>query len=112
MASNLGSFLKRTREEKDMKLRVVEELVGISNAYLSQLENNKIANPSPKVLHKLAGCYGVSYVQLMQLAGYPAPGHDETAKKFRNSHLNNLTKDEEDKLSEYLLFLRTKKQQK
>lgn len=110
----LGSYLKETREKLKLKLRVIEEMVGISNAYLSQLENNKIANPSPTVLHKLAKCYGLSYSRLMELAGYPAVDEATVQRRAAASHprLGELTTDEEEKLREYLTFLRSRRQSK
>ena len=42
----LGKLLKQYREINKLTLRHVEEKTGISNAYLSQLENDKIAHPS------------------------------------------------------------------
>lgn len=119
MKVRLGTYLKETREKLNLTLREVEERTGISNAYLSQLENNKIANPSPSVLHKLAECYSVSYGHLMQLVGYPTPqsfannNNKEFSPSFRlSSDFSKLTKEEEDKLYEYLQFLRSRKQKK
>lgn len=118
MNKKLGVYLKESRKKFNFKLRAVEEKTGISNAYLSQLENNKIANPSPSILHKLANCYNLSYSYLMQLAGHPVPEESINNKKgispsFRlSNNFNNLTKEEEKKLLEYLQFLRLRKQKK
>lgn len=62
---DLGDKLKRLRIEKCYTLRHVENETGISNAYLSQLENKKIRKPSGNVLYKLAGLYGVSVDELL-----------------------------------------------
>jgi len=40
----------------------------VSNAYLSQLENDKITKPSPNILHALASVYKTSYEDLMARA--------------------------------------------
>ena len=72
----LGIFLKYSRQAKDLSLRAVESSTKISNAYISQLESGKIAEPSPTMLDKLATCYGVSYSKLMRLAGYRVPLED------------------------------------
>ena len=42
----LGKTLKNTRENVSLTLRDVEIATGISNAYLSQLENEKIKKTS------------------------------------------------------------------
>lgn len=51
---SLGETLKSARELIPLTLRQVEEAVGMSNAYLSQLENEKIKKPSANVLYKLS----------------------------------------------------------
>jgi transcriptional regulator with XRE-family HTH domain len=113
MNKTLGQYLKQQRKRKNITLREVEKRTGISNAYLSQLENNKIFNPSPSVLYKLAEYYQISYEYLMKLAGYPIPEIDIKNKKiqfYRLSRIiNDLTPEEEEKLIEYLQFLRSRK---
>ena len=66
----LGQFLKEARLAKGMSLRDVEKETDISNGYLSQLESDKIKQPSPIHLHKLAQLYERDYSELMRLAGY------------------------------------------
>jgi len=116
MKEKLGTYLKNSRLKFNLKLRQVEFRTGISNAYISQLENNKISNPSPSVLYKLADCYKLSYTYLMRLAGYPITESpkdniEKIAPAYRlNADFNNLTKEEEDKLIEYLSFLRSRRQ--
>ena len=48
---------KQKRLEKGLTLREVEEITGISNAYLSQLENGKIKKPSYDTVQKLNTVY-------------------------------------------------------
>jgi len=107
----LGSYLKQIRKQQNLTLRMVEEKTGISNAYLSQLENNKILHPSPSVLHKLAECYGISYEHLMTLAGYPFPTEKEKlTPTFRvRSSLDDLTPDERERVSEFIQFLKSRR---
>ena len=109
MAEKLGHHLKMGRQKKFMTLRTVEERTGISNAYLSQLENGRISKPSPKVLHKLAAVYGISYSRLMDLAGYPLESDELLIKQRASSHFRDITADEEEKLLEYLEFLRNRR---
>jgi transcriptional regulator with XRE-family HTH domain len=66
----LGGTLKVLREDKRYSLRDVENLTGVSNAYISQMETGKVKNPSPHFLRKLSKIYGMSYIELMILAGY------------------------------------------
>lgn len=70
MHNQLGKFLRETRTSKNLTLRDVEAACGISNAYLSQLENGKISKPSPHFLKKLAELYDANFEEFMQLASY------------------------------------------
>lgn len=119
--SSLGPYLASIRGVRRMTLREVEEATGgeVSNAYLSQLENNRISRPSPNILHALARVLVVPYETLMEKAGYLVP---QTAQpdvlrsaarqeKSRSSLLadQSLTQEEEEALLEYLAFLRSRK---
>lgn len=114
-ANNFGLYLRALREGKKMSLRGVEEATDkeVSNAYLSQLENGKIAKPSPHILHTLSGVYGEGYTKMMERAGYISPTPE---KNVSNKHgraatfaIENLTQDEENELLEYLTFIRNKR---
>lgn len=117
----LGPYLASIRLVRRLTLREVEEATGgeVSNAYLSQLENNKIARPSPNVLHALAKVLSIPYETLMEKAGYLAPAQPESdvprsassAKKSRPSVFDGetLTPEEEEAMLEYLAFLRSRK---
>jgi len=114
-AQVLGSFLAKSRTEKGFTLRQVEEATGkdVSNAYLSQLEHGRISKPSPNVLHSLATVYGIQYETLMEMAGYimKAGERQEGEKHGRIATLalENLTQEEEEKILEYVAFLRSKR---
>ena len=62
MMSSLGITLKDARKNVGLTLRQVEEMTKISNPYLSQLENDKIKNPSVNILSKLSSLYKVSLI--------------------------------------------------
>ncbi len=66
---SLGETLKSSRELMRLTLRQVEDATGISNAYLSQLENEKIKKPSANVLYKLSSLYRVDLNVLLSAAG-------------------------------------------
>lgn len=71
---DFGLYLRDLRRVHRLTLREVEEQSGVSNSYLSQVENGRIHQPSPHVLQKLAAVYGVPYEGLMARAGYIRPG--------------------------------------
>lgn len=110
MAEKLGDLLKRSRKEKNFTLRAVQERTGISNAYLSQIENAKIRSPSPNVLFKLAKLFGLSYERLLSLADHPLPIKNESIGYSRlQESLENLSEEEKERVFEYIKFLKSRK---
>ena len=105
----LGELLVSLRKRDGLTLRQVEVITEkrVSNAYLSQIENGKILKPSPNILFALSEVYGVSYNELMELAGYR--GSRESALKGHEvtNLLGEISKEEEGRLLEYLTFLRS-----
>lgn len=111
---SFGAHLARLRNAAGLTLRQVEQATNeeVSNAYLSQLEKNKIAKPSPNVLHALAGVYGASYEDLMKRAGYFATDADANGRrqaKAATFAIQDLTPEEEQILIDYLAFIRKQK---
>jgi transcriptional regulator with XRE-family HTH domain len=110
-----GSFLKETRESIPFTLRQVEDATGISNAYLSQLENNKIKKPSANVLYKLASIYKVSLTTLLSAAGIIEKKDESISSEDNNLanriafYASKLTKDDQKEVFNYLKFLNHKK---
>lgn len=110
MIDKLAAFLASARNAAGMSLRAVERATGISNAYLSQLENGKIKAPAPQNLHKLAEVYSVSYELLMELAGFPVPSTTLAAQIHGAAgRIGPVTQEEEEALVEYLQFIRSRK---
>lgn len=108
----LGEFLMSLRQRSGFTLRQVEEATGkrVSNAYLSQIEKGKIAQPSPNILFALSEIYSVPYDELMEMAGYiSARGSLQSNKESAvvTNSLGPMSKDEEQQLLKYLAFLRS-----
>jgi len=107
----LGVVLADLRKAKGLSLRDVQEATNgaVSNAYLSQLEHQKIKKPSPDVLHSLSEVYGVPYETLMEKAGYLMPDtdtQDGPRRRLAVFAIDDLTAEEEEELLKYLAFLR------
>ena len=107
----IGVVLADLRKAKGLSLRDVQEATGgaVSNAYLSQLERQKIKKPSPDILRRLAKVYGVPYETLMEKAGYLLPDIDGEGGRRRRLAvfaIDDLTAEEEEELLKYLAFLR------
>lgn len=114
-ASTLGGYLAAVRSARNLSLRQVEELTGkeVSNAYLSQLENDKVKQPSPNILHALSATYDIDYIGLMERAGYLKPPPVSAAVKRHGRAATfaeiDLTSDEEAELLRFLKFMRSEK---
>lgn len=70
MLIELGSELKKEREERGASLASVAGPVNISAAYLPKLERGVISSPSPRVLARLAVVLDMDYLRLMEPAGH------------------------------------------
>jgi transcriptional regulator with XRE-family HTH domain len=111
----LGEYLASVRQTLSMSLRDVEEATKkeVSNAYLSQLEKGKIKKPDPNILYALSETYGISYPNLMSLAGYIVASSARTDTQHHGRVAtfaeHALTKEEEGELIAYLRFIRERK---
>jgi HTH-type transcriptional regulator, competence development regulator len=62
---NLATRLKQLRKESGLSLRQLERKIGISNAYLCQLENKTHDQPNVYFIQKLAQFYGLTIEELI-----------------------------------------------
>ncbi len=112
-AISLGARLREVRELKKLSISLVAEKAGISTAYLQKLEVGHVRQPSPRVLHALAGVLEIAYSELMRLAGYIVP-NDASSRRRRNelthaASSEKLTEEEAEALAEYLNWYRSRR---
>jgi transcriptional regulator with XRE-family HTH domain len=67
---NISGFIKVKREERNLSQRQLAELSGVSNTEIWQIENGKRQKVQPYILRSIAPHLGVSYEELMKIAGY------------------------------------------
>lgn len=66
-----GAYLRELRKKRGLTLVDLNKLSGVSQPYLSQIENGKAgSSPSPEILRKIAEPLGADYSDLMEKAGY------------------------------------------
>ena len=120
MTQTLGQYLALIRNDRKMTLREVEEATDrqVSNAYLSQIENDKIRKPSANVLYSLVELYGISFENLMGMAGH-IEGMHQREKKEQEDHRwiaafeeFRVTEEEVTELIDFLQYLRSKKERR
>ena len=66
----LGKKIRALREELGMSQALLASCAGLSQGYLSQLENNDVQNPSAAVIFRVSEALHVDPRLLMQAAGY------------------------------------------
>ena len=126
-SKTLGALLKELREANKLTLREMEKRTGISNAYLSQVENGQIKKPSPNYLFKISEALNYPYEALMERAGHVVPKKDaassdkskygwestEQSKAFAIfSSIRDLTEEEAEALVEFLNWRRSRQEKK
>lgn len=109
----LGQTLVEARKLKGWSLRDAEEKTEISNGYLSLLEQGKVREPSPSMLHKLAEAYHIEYFKLMELAGYLGVKREKMAQKESagyalSSTIKELSQEEREAVSSFIDLIRKK----
>jgi len=65
---NLGAVIRRERKRRELTLKVVAERAGVSQGFLSQVEND-VNSPSVDTLVKICSAIGVDAGQILQQAG-------------------------------------------
>jgi len=61
---NLGSVIRRYRKDKKLTMKVIAEKAGISEGFLSQIENN-VNSPSVDTLMNICAAIGISASDVM-----------------------------------------------
>lgn len=64
-----GDFLKQQRKEKKMTTSELAELSGLSQSYISNVENGRRSKPKAETIKKFSKGLGLSYVWLLEVAG-------------------------------------------
>lgn len=115
--SSLGITLKDARKNVGLTLRQVEDMTEISNAYLSQLENDKIKNPSVNILSKLSSLYKVSLKTLLsnaEMIDKKEAQQEEINLSFAQKiafRAEDLTEEERNDVLKYLEFIKSRKKE-
>ena len=66
MTRRLSGMIKRRRTELGLSQRALAQRIGVSDAYITQLETRERINPSLDVLKKLAKALRVTVAELVE----------------------------------------------
>lgn len=113
---DLGKYLKKLRDDKNLSLREVNKLTDISYTHLNMIENGK-RNVTPALLRNLANLYNVDSLDLYEKAGYIDLIENEKIsnnKDFRYANHNGintegLDADDIEEINRFVEFIRNKK---
>ena len=112
----LGNKIRELRDEMGMSQAQLAAEGGLSQGYLSQLENDEVQNPSASVIFGLAKALHVDPRVLMQAAGYAAeagdanrtPRYEITVDPDLLRFLASLSREQQTHLLELLKGIETK----
>ena len=116
LTNRLGQHLKRARERRGWSLARTAEEAGVSTAYVQKLERGEVNSPSPHKLRGLAEALGISFEEVMRLAGYATPSEDPSEGEASVRSLaaalqaEDLTAVELEELTDYLHFRRKQRE--
>lgn len=80
--ASFGKHVRKLRKKQGKGLRELAKEVGVTHAYLSQIENDRLAKaPSVKVMMGLAGVLGVNPDVLLAMVGQIRPSLREVICK-------------------------------
>lgn len=100
-AKVFGQFLRTLRKNKKLTIRQLELYSGVSNAYLSQIENGNRGIPSPDILKKLHSHLDVDYNDLMRTAGYLEDESYGTTKENADEFVQSLELTDEELMEKF-----------
>lgn len=113
--TNIGSFIRQKRQEKNLSVRQLASYTGVSAAYISQLENNYRKNPTAHVLRSLADGLAIDYddflFQLEQLTKEELKERRNFYERYIDNKTTNVTlthKDINHPIDLYDLLMETK----
>jgi HTH-type transcriptional regulator, competence development regulator len=106
--SELGRTIREARTAKGLSLRALEQLTGVPNAHLSQLETGRIEQPSMALLYTISQELDLDYTALLRLAGHVEAASPNNAAvagvAFRGSE--DLTPEEADEVLRFIELLK------
>ncbi len=92
-----GEYIKKLRKDSKLSQRDLAEKSGISNAEISRIESGERKNPAPGILKAIAPHIGVTYEELLQMAGYieeivPHQGYTEKIYRDQDGSIIDIVK--------------------
>lgn len=88
--SNIGNYLKQSRNNCHLSLKDVHDRCGVTDSKLSRMERGEGKPLEPLELRKLAHLYGIDVISLYIMAGYLDESDlSDYQRVFKNTDLLN-----------------------
>lgn len=75
-------YIKSLRKRRGLTLEKLRDLSGVSQTYITHVENGRRGEPSPDILRKLSVGLGIPYIHLMIRAGHLT---EEDLQEYRSN---------------------------
>lgn len=95
---DFGSYLRQKRKQKKFSIVQLSQLSGVSNPYISQLENNKF-KPSFEIIKKLTKGLELNFYEAAWMADLYTD-EEYRQSKLENDFLNSLSLEEQERFIE------------
>ena len=90
MEKELGDYLRTLRKNKKLTLVEMAVRLGLSQPYLSQIENGKREAPKPELLKKIADLLNEDFLELMVKAGHLSEDQANRQKALESHRDKNI----------------------
>lgn len=81
LGEKFGEFMRRKREEKEIGLREIAKMIGVSPTYVSKVERDEFPPPAEDKVRLIAGVIGCDVDDLLARAGKVATDLSDIIKR-------------------------------
>lgn len=103
--NDIGKLIAAKRSEKNLSIRALATICGISHSEVSKIEDGRRKNPSALHLKLIADALGIDQILIMTKAGYIDPVKDRTLSSFPFSDFEELSGEEINTVQLFINFL-------
>lgn len=111
--TNVGTYIKNCRRERDMTQRDLAAATNISNAEISRIESGTRISPAPEALKSIAAALHIPVETLFEKAGFIDQKEEPTDISSINLNdyicVSDLTDSEIADVKKYIAFLKSQR---
>jgi len=111
--TNVGTYIKNCRRERDMTQRDLAAATNISNAEISRIESGTRISPAPEALKSIAAALRIPVETLFEKAGFMDTKENQVDPSNINLNdyicVSDLTDSEISDVKKYIAFLKSQR---